>query len=118
MLRTAIHSASEPSKMTTLRCRRIRPATTAPSPSSAARLNTFEPSTTPVLTSCWPWVSAVTAEVISGVSAASAASRPSSASDRPSRAPTRSSRATSTTLALRLSAVAVGCPEASGQSIQ
>ena len=51
-------------------------------------------------------VSAVTAEVISGVSAASAASRPSSASDRPSRAPTRSSRTTSTTLALRLSAAA------------
>ena len=107
MVRAAIHSATVPSKRTTRRCSLMSPATTAPSPIRAARLNTLEPRTTPVLTSCWPWASAVTAEVTSGVSAASAATRPRSASDSPSRAPTRSSRTTRTALAPRLSAAAV-----------
>ena len=66
----------------TLRCSRIRPATTAPRPSRAARLNTFDPMTTPAPSRCWPPATAVTAAVTSGASAASAATMPSSASER------------------------------------
>ena len=94
----AIHIATAPPSSTTRRCSAIWPATTAERPSSAARLNTFEPITTPAPTRCSLRTSAVTAAVISGASAASAASIPSSPSDRPRRAPTRSSRITSTQL--------------------
>ena len=92
---TATHSPTVPPSSTTLRCSAIRPATRAPSPSSAARLNTLEPMMTPAPIFCWCAASALTAEVISGASAASAATMPSSASDRPSRSPIRSSLVTS-----------------------
>src|SRR6202043_3783189 len=49
-----------------------------------------------------PRDSAVTAEVISGASAASAATSPSQASENPARSPSRSSRETSSQLAARL----------------
>ena len=93
-----------PPSRTTRRWNRIRPATTAASPSSAARLNTFEPITTPAPTLAWPRASAVTAEVISGASAASAATSPSQASENPARSASRSSRETSSQLAARLTA--------------
>src|ERR1700693_6282307 len=51
-----------------------------------------------------PRISAVTAEVISGASAPSAATSPSQASDSPARSPRRSSRETSSQLADRLTA--------------
>ncbi len=91
---TATHRAMIPLRATTLRCRAMLPATTPPRPSSAARLNTFEPMMTPAPTFCWCCASAVAAEVISGASAASAATMPSSASDSPSRSPIRSSLVT------------------------
>ena len=94
--------ATAPPRTTTLRCRSIRPATTAPRPRSAARLNTFEPKTTPAPTVCWWCAIAVIEAVISGVSAASAATMPRLASENPSRSPTRSSRVTSTQLVARL----------------
>ncbi len=61
----------------------MNPETTAPSPSSAARLKTFEPMTTPapIVRGCWE--SAEIDDVISGLSAASAATTPSSASESP-----------------------------------
>ena len=93
---TAIQAPTTPPSRITLRCSAIRPATTAPRPSRAARLNTLEPMTTPAPTLFWCMLSAVTAAVISGASPASAASTPSSPSDRPSRSPIRSSRVTST----------------------
>ena len=46
----AIQIPGIPASSTTRRCRAIRPATTAASPSIAARLNTFEPITTPAPT--------------------------------------------------------------------
>ncbi len=91
----ATQSPTTPPSRTTLRCRAMLPATRAPRPSNAARLNTFEPMMTPAPTFCWCWDRAATAEVISGASAARAASTPSSASDRPSRSPIRSSLVTS-----------------------
>ncbi len=99
---TAIGSATAASSTITRRCSPITPATSAPSPSSAARLNTFEPITTPAPMRDWWPAAAVTAAVISGASAASAATIPSSASLKPSRAPRRSIRETSTQLAPRL----------------
>ena len=74
-------------------CRaRTRAATTALRPSIAARLNAFEPTTTPTATAWLFWTSAAIADEISGASAASAVSRPSSASGRPSRSPMWSRR--------------------------
>ena len=102
----AIHRAMAPSKVTTLRCSAMRPATSALRPSSAARLNTFDPSTTPTPTSRSPRSKAVTAAVTSGVSAASAAASPSIASGAPRRAPSRSSRVTRRALAAKLAAEA------------
>ncbi len=98
----AIHTAGIPARTTTRRWKPIHPATTAASPSSAARLNTLDPSTTPAPTLAWPRDSAVAAEVISGASAASAATNPSQASEKPARSPSRSSRVTSSQLAARL----------------
>src|SRR5215469_12403971 len=98
----AVPMATIPPRITTLRCRLICPATTAPRPSSAARLNTFDPMTTPAPTRCWWLATAATTAVTSGASAASAATRPSNASDRPRRSPTRSSRETSSQLVARL----------------
>ena len=49
---TATHRAMTPLRATTLRCRAMLPATTPPRPSSAARLNTFEPMMTPAPTFC------------------------------------------------------------------
>ena len=100
----AIHVPTAPDSSTTRRCSAICPATIAARPSIAARLNTFEPITTPAPTLACPWPSAATAAVISGASAASAASTPSRASDIPARSPSRSSRVTSTQLAARLTA--------------
>ena len=101
---TATATATVPASRTTLRCNPMRPATTAPRPSRAARLNTFDPMTTPAPSRCWPVAVALTAAVTSGASAASAATMPSNASDRPSRSPTRSSRDTSSQLVARLTA--------------
>src|SRR5215469_13744272 len=101
---TATQTATVPVRATTLRCRPIRPAATAPRPSRAARLKTFEPSTTPAPIRCWWLANAAIAAVTSGASAASAATMPSSASDRPSRSPIRSSRDTSSQLMSRLAA--------------
>jgi len=98
----ATHTAGTPARTTTRRWKPIHPATTAARPSSAARLNTFDPMTTPAPTLAWPRDSAVTAEVISGASAASAATSPSQASENPARSPSRSSRETSSQLAARL----------------
>ena len=72
----ATHTAGTPDRTTTRRWKPIHPATTAASPSSAARLNTLDPITTPAPTLAWPRASAVTAEVISGASATSAATSP------------------------------------------
>jgi len=65
-------------------------------------LNTFDPITTPAPTLAWPRESATTEDVISGASAASAATSPSHASENPARSPSRSSRVTSSQLAARL----------------
>ncbi len=62
----ATHTAGTPARTTTRRCKPIHPATTAASPSSAARLNTLDPMITPAPTLAWPRDNAVTAEVISG----------------------------------------------------
>ena len=87
-------------------CRaRTRPATTALTPSIAARLNAFEPTTTPTATACSCWTSAAIADETSGASAASAVSRPSSASGRPSRRPMWSSRRANTADASSISAM-------------
>jgi hypothetical protein len=67
-------------------------------------LKTFDPMITPAPTAAWPRANAVTAEVISGASAASAATSPSQASENPARSPSRSSRETSSQLAARLTA--------------
>src|SRR5881392_910028 len=75
-------------------------------PRSAARLNAFDPKTTPTPTLPCPRAIAVIDDVISGPSAASAASNPSIASVRPRRSPMRSRRVTSSALAPRLSAAA------------
>ena len=64
----------------------------------------MEPTTTLEPISCWWLASALTAEVISGVSAARAAISPSMASVTPSRFPIRSMRDTSTQLAPKLTA--------------
>ena len=80
----------------------MRPAIKADRPSSAAKLNTFDPNTTPAPMLCCPRISAAVAEEISGPSAAIAAMSPRIASARPSRAATRSMFATSTALAPRL----------------
>jgi hypothetical protein len=101
---TATHTAGTPASSTTRRWKAIQPATTAARPSSAARLKTFDPMITPAPTLGWPRASAVTAEVISGASAASAATSPSQASENPARSPSRSSRETSSQLAARLTA--------------
>ena len=53
-------------------------------------LNTFDPTTTPTPVSLWPETTATTADEISGASAPSAVTIPSSASEKPSRSPTRS----------------------------
>ena len=98
----ASHTAGTPDRTTTRRWKPIDPATTAASPSSAARLNTFDPITTPAPTLAWPRASATTEDVISGASAASAATSPSHASENPARSPSRSSRVTSSQLAARL----------------
>jgi hypothetical protein len=65
-------------------------------------LNILDPITTPAPTRAWCPASAVVAAVISGMSAARAASMPSSASEKRSRAPTRSIRDTSSQLEPRL----------------
>ena len=54
-------------------------------------LKTFDPTTTPTPVSLWPETIAATADEISGPSAPSAVTIPSSASERPSRSPIRSS---------------------------
>ena len=94
--------ATAPLKTTTLRCRWIRPATTAPRPNRAAKLNTLEPRTTPAPTVAWWCSNAVIEAVISGASAANAASMPSSASESPRLSPTGSSRDTNTQLVPKL----------------
>ena len=58
---------------------------------------------TPEPTAPWWWSRAVTAVVISGQSAARAATNPRSASESPKRSPTRSSRETRSQLVVRLS---------------
>ena len=95
MERAATQTPTTPPSRTTLRCSAMAPATTAPRPRRAARLNTLEPITTPAPTLFWCSARAVTAAVISGASPARAATTPSSASDRPIRSPIRSSRVTS-----------------------
>jgi hypothetical protein len=99
---SATHIATNPPKIITLRWRAMKPDTIAPSPSSAARLNRFEPMTTPEPISRWCCEMAEIDEVISGASAASAATTPSNASESPMRSPTRSRRVTSTQLKQRL----------------
>src|SRR5712691_343581 len=78
---------------------RTRPAIRAETPSRAARLKTFDPTTTPTPVSSCPATTAATAEAISGASAPSAVTIPSSASEKPRRSPIRSSSRASTTLA-------------------
>ena len=75
----ASHTAGTPDRTTTRRWKPIHPATTAASPSSAARLKPFDPMTTPAPTLACPRASAVTAEVISG------AARPAPATPRKTR---------------------------------
>ena len=58
----------------------------------AARLKTFDPTTTPTLTPCAPFASATSAEEISGLSAARAVRTPTRASGMPTRVACRSSR--------------------------
>jgi hypothetical protein len=67
------------------------PASNALRPIVAARLNAFEPTSTPTLTLCAPFASATRAVVTSGPSVASAVSKPTSASGNPKRIPSRSS---------------------------
>ena len=71
---------------------RTDPATSAPTPTMAARLKAFDPSTTPSPTSRSPRTIAAIDDASSGPSAARAVSTPSNASVNPSRVPTRSSR--------------------------
>lgn len=106
MATAAIHSATVPSKMTTRRCSRMPPATTAPSPISAARLRRW--SRGPRRRRYRAGRARARSRGCGdfGVSAGSAATSPRSASDRPNRVPSRSSRATRTALEPRLSAAA------------
>ena len=83
---------------------RTRSATIALSPSIAARLNAFEPTTTPTATDRSCDTSAVIADEISGASAASAVSTPRIASGIPSRSPIRSRRLAKTAAAPSMSA--------------
>src|SRR3954452_7033301 len=73
-------------------------------PRRAARLKTFEPTTTPTPRSPWLATSAVTAVEISGASAPSAVRMPCRPSEAPSRSLTRSSARAKTRLAPRLAA--------------
>ena len=98
-LTSATHVAVTPSNATTFRCNCTLRATMAPSPSRAARLKTLEPRTTPAPMLPWPWAEAVTAEVISGESAASATTKPSVASVSRHRPASRSKRETKRALA-------------------
>src|SRR5579872_7186504 len=100
----AMLTATNPSNTNTSRCNRMRPAVIAPSPRRTARLNAFEPITIPIPIVRWPRATPVMAAVISGPSAARAATRPRAASRNPRRAATRSNLETSTTLAERLTA--------------
>src|SRR5438046_2192674 len=84
---------------------RTLPATTALSPSSAARLKTFEPITTPTPTFEWLETSAAIAVEISGASAPRAVRIPCSPSDAPRRSLTSSSFRAKTRLAPRLAAM-------------
>ena len=74
------------------RAGRTAPAAMAPTPIIAARLKTFDPSTTPSPTARSPRRIAATEDDNSGLSAATAVSTPSSTSVKPSLAPKRSSR--------------------------
>src|SRR5437899_569148 len=81
-----------PSTTSDSRRTRTRPVTIALTPIIAARLKTFDPTTTPTPALCLPLSRAVIADESSGASAATAVSSPSSVSGRPSRRPTWSSR--------------------------
>src|ERR1035438_7570262 len=104
MQQTAIQIATKPPRTTTLLCRATKPEITAPRPRSAAKLNALEPMTTPAPMERWCWEIAVIEDVISGASAARAATTPRSASESPNRSPTRSRRVTSSQLVERLTA--------------
>src|SRR5439155_4052779 len=83
---------------------RTGPAIKAETPSKAARLKTFDPTTTPTPVSSCPATTAATAEAISGASAPTAVTIPSSASEKPRRSPIRSSSRASTTLEMTVRA--------------
>src|SRR5881409_2842201 len=83
---------------------RTGPAITADTPSNAARLKTFEPTTTPTPVSSCPATTAATAEAISGASAPTAVTIPSSASEKPRPSPIRSSSRASTMLEMTVRA--------------
>ncbi len=87
----------------------------APSPTIAARLNAFEPSTTPRPTSRSPRRIAATEDASSGASAAIAVRTPSSASVKPSLTPTRSSRSANTAAATSVTPRARRKPSAAGR---
>ena len=70
----------------------------------AAMLKTFDPITIPRLASCLPAMSATIAEVISGVSAATAVRSPTADSGRPIRGPMWSSLSAKTPAAANVTA--------------
>src|SRR4051794_295216 len=100
---TATATATPPVSSRPCAWMRTGPATIAEIPSSPAMLKMFEPTTTPTPVSSCPATTAATAEAISGASAPSAVTIPSSASEKPSRSPKRSSSRASTTLAATVS---------------
>src|SRR5712691_4730741 len=99
---SSVHSATVPSSSKPCRRRRTRPARTAESPRSIARLKRLEPSTTPRPRSAAPASRAAMAEAISGASAPRAVSSPKKPSVKVSLEPSTVSPRTSTSLETRV----------------
>src|SRR5262249_40084494 len=100
----ATSNAAVPLKTSPWRWTATCPATTALSPSNAARLNTFEPTTTPTPRRRWLAATAAIAVAISGASAPSAVRIPCSPSEAPKCSLTLSSRRPKARLADRQAA--------------
>src|SRR6266699_781502 len=99
---SSVMSATAPSSSKPCRRMRTRPARTAESPRSIARLKRLEPSTTPRPKSAAPASRAAMAEVISGASAPRAVSSPKKPSVKVSLLPSTVSPRTSTSLETRV----------------
>ncbi len=84
-----IRMPTPPFSSTAARGNDIWPAITAVIPSRDARLNRFDPKTTPTATSFWPDIIDTTAAEISGESAPSAVMNPKSCSGMFNRGPNR-----------------------------